>query len=186
MEGRVIMPLGHKTQNQNDNGVSEMLSLRLPIFNQNKPYLFLKISKNTDKYRLSLSPDFLKQYNISFRIFRNNSLDTLIASLSETSRLNTNFNKLDFRLPKKESQEVIKLNYIMDINDDNQDIINIEKYTFMGREDREAREAKEETIIFVTERNCIIDNEAVTNICLTFVSKRFKTLEEFLKDLDNR
>lgn len=180
MEGRVIMPLGHKTQNQNDNGVSEMLSLRLPIFNQNKPYLFLKISKNTDKYRLSLSPDFLKQYNISFRIFRNNSLDTLIASLSETSRLNTNFNKLDFRLPKKESQEVIKLNYIMDINDDNQDIINIEKYTFMGKE------AKEETIIFVTERNCIIDNEAVTNICLTFVSKRFKTLEEFLKDLDNR
>lgn len=182
MEGRVIMPLGHKTQNQNDN-MSEMLSLRLPIFNQNKPYLFLKISKNTDKYRLSLSPDFLKQYNISFRIFRNNSLDTLIASLSETSRLNTNFNKLDFRLPKKESQEVIKLNYIMDINDNNQDIINIEKYTFMGREDREA---KEETIIFVTERNCIIDNEAVTNICLTFVSKRFKTLEEFLKDLDNR
>ena len=60
------------------------------------------------------------------------------------------------------------------------DIINIEKYTFMGKE------AKEETIIFVTERNCIIDNEAVTNICLTFVSKRFKTLEEFLKDLDNR
>ena len=180
MEGRVIMPLGHKTQNQNDNGVSEMLSLRLPIFNQNKPYLFLKISKNTDKYRLSLSPDFLKQYNISFRIFRNNSLDTLIASLSETSRLNTNFNKLDFRLPKKESQEVIKLNYIMDINDDNQDIINIEKYTFIDRE------AKEETIIFVTERNCIIDNKAVTNICLTFVSKRFKTLEEFLKDLDNR
>lgn len=179
MRGKVFMPLGQTVAQgySNTTGTqSEVLSLRLPIFNQNKPYLFLKISKDTDKYRLSLSPDFLKQYNLSFRIFRNKSLDELIKNLDQTSRLNTNFNKLDFRLPKKELQEVIKLNFIMDLKDDGTDVINLEKYIFMSKTN------VEETVVFISER---ITN-GITNLCLSFISKKYKSLEEFLKDLDSK
>lgn len=157
------------------------LSLRLPIFNQNKPYLFLKISKDDNKYRMSLSPEFLKQYNLSFRIFRNVSLEELLNSLKETSRLNTNFNKLDFRLPKKEVQEVQKINFIIDLNDDNEDVLNVEKYTFLSSG---LKNLQEETVVFITERTC--KNHEAKNICLTFISKRFKSIEEFLKDLDSK
>jgi hypothetical protein len=159
--------------------LSEILSLRIPIFNQNKPYVFFRINKKSDKYRLSLSPDFMKQYNLSFRIFRNSSLNSMLQTIGETSHLNTNFGKLDFRLPKKEKQQVIKQTMIVDLNNDSTDRLIIDKYTFLGKSLTDIHQ--EDTVVFITERNF----GDKSNVCLAFISKKYLTINEFLRDLDN-
>ena len=57
-------------------------TLRLPIFcSDNKPFIFIKVINDSDKYRISMNPDFLINYNLKFKILRDLTLNNFLSSL---------------------------------------------------------------------------------------------------------
>ena len=53
----------------------DITTLRVPIFcSENKPFVFIKVMNKSEKYRLSMNPEFLKSYSLNFKILRDQSL----------------------------------------------------------------------------------------------------------------
>ena len=77
----------------NESGVDKqppipITTLRLPIFcSENKPFIFVKVLNDSDKYRVSVNPEFLKNYNLKFKILRDESLDNFIRTLKAQQNL---------------------------------------------------------------------------------------------------
>lgn len=169
---------------------NQINSLRLPIFCMtNKPFVYIKANTTSDKYRVSLSPEFMKIYNLNFQILRDISLDKLLSHLKKTQTLNGIVNKslnpekfqspsIFMKLPKKENFKVKKHTIIME-EEYLPGITYIDKYEFHYSIDGEKNT---KTSIFIIDRVFGEPETASRNTSITFVSDHYNTLTDFLLD----
>ena len=66
----------------------QISTLRLPVFcRTNKPFMFIKVMNFSEKYRISVNPEFLKNYNLNFKILRDNPLSIFLKNLKPNQKL---------------------------------------------------------------------------------------------------
>lgn len=151
----------------------KLVTLRLPVFSSNKPYIFFRTSKDSEKYRISLSPEFLDKFNLTFRIFRAGSLELL---LKDNSNLIYNqFEELFLKLPDINKLKVQKTSVILDTDeDDNLECLKIDKYIFI-------EDNLEHTAVFISNR----DYDNVKNYSIVFISNKYVKINDLLEYLRN-
>lgn len=156
-------------------------TLRLPVFcRDNKPFVFIKVMNNSEKYRLSVNPEFLKNYNLNFKILRDDSLNSFLSSLkphcrglirkgviSETENDSFSNVSIYLRLPEREKLSIQKHTMLLE-HDNNPGRTLIDKYQFL-HEDKQ-------TVIYIIERSYL----GKRNVSITFVSENFKNIADFL------
>lgn len=171
-------------------------TLRLPIFcSDNKPFIYIKVKNENEKYRVSMSPEFLKNYNLKFKILRDQSLKDFFKSkpLKEQNIITMkNYNQS--LVSDEKSSIFIKLPIIQDLgpngvppkiqkhtiileNDGKPGKTLIDKYQFVFGENRGQLKIKK-TVIFLIDR--IFDGQV--NSSLTFISDEFNNIQEFLNE----
>lgn len=176
--------------------LENITTLRLPIFcSDNKPFIYIKVKNENEKYRVSMSPEFLKNYNLKFKILRDQSLKDFFKSkpLKEQNIITMKNYNQSSALDEK-SSIFIKLPIIQDLgpngvppkiqkhtiileNDGKPGKTLIDKYQFVFGENRGQLKIKK-TIIFLIDR---IFNGQV-NSSLTFISDEFNNIQEFLNE----
>ena len=172
---------------------NQINSLRLPIFCMtNKPFVYIKANTTSDKYRVSLSPEFMKIYNLNFQILRDISLDKLLSHLKKTQTLNGIVNKslapgkfqspsIFMKLPKKENFKVKKHTIIME-EEYLPGITYIDKYEFHHSHQSNDGITNTKTSIFIIDRVFGEPETANRNTSITFISDHYNTLTDFLLD----
>lgn len=171
-------------------------TLRLPIFcSDNKPFIYIKVKNENEKYRVSMSPEFLKNYNLKFKILRDQSLKDFFKSkpLKEQNII-TMKNYSQNSSSDEKSSIYIKLPIIQELgpngvppkiqkhtiileNDGKPGKTLIDKYQFVFGENRGQLKIKK-TVIFLIDR--IFDGQI--NSSLTFISDEFNNIQEFLNE----
>lgn len=164
---------------------NQITSLRLPVFCMtNKPFVYIKVNTMSEKYRVSLSPEFMKLYNLNFQIFRDISLEKILTQLKKNPNLNGIVNKslkpdqfqspsIFMKLPKKESFKVKKHTVILE-EEDLPGITYIDKYEF--------HRDGFKTSIFIIDRLYINSDNPDRNSSITFISDRYASFLSFLED----
>lgn len=62
-------------------------TLRLPIFcRTNKPFMYIKVMNLSEKYRVSINSEFLKNYKLNFKILRDQSLESFLKNLKQSHK----------------------------------------------------------------------------------------------------
>ena len=159
-------------------------TLRLPVFcRDNKPFVFIKVMNNSEKYRLSVNPEFLKNYNLNFKILRDESLNSFLNGLKSpykglirkgVNNFDTNISdsfsnvSLYLKLPEKEKLSIQKHTMLLE-HDNNPGRTLIDKYQF-NHEDKQ-------TIIYIIERSYF----GKRNVSITFISEVFKNFNDFFE-----
>lgn len=154
-------------------------TLRLPIFcSDNKPFIFIKVLNDSEKYRISVNPDFLKNYNLKFKILRDHSLDNFISNLkgqiSNSLKIGTNTGtcvSMYLKLPDRNKALIQKHTIVLE-NDGVPGKTLIDKYQIQLSTNIDA----ERNIIYIIER--IYNGERNTSI--TFISEEFENFYDFL------
>lgn len=167
----------------------KVTSLRLPIFCEtNKPFLFIKIMNFSEKYRVSLNPDFLKKYNLGFKILRGQTLEDFLKNLSPKHK-----SVLKFIEPNKNNNQNTRTNIYLKLPNKNSNL-KINKHTIV-LENEEFGDGKtiidkyqfykdsEKTTIFIIDR--FFGTE--TNSSIAFISENnsgnnYNIVEEFLDE----
>lgn len=169
---------------------NKITSLRLPVFcMMNKPFFYIKVTTDSEKYRVSLSPEFMKLYNLNFQILRDVSLEKLLTQLKKSSNLNGIINKslnpekfqspsIFMKLPKKESFKVKKHTIILE-EEHLPGITYIDKYEFHYSKDKNTTS---KTSIVIIDRVYNDSNECSRNASITFISDHYNNLIDFLDD----
>lgn len=175
---------------------SIVTTLRLPIFcKENKPFIFIKVVNDSEKFRVSVNPEFLRNYNLNFKILRDVSLMGFIHNLKPEFQKLIRFNhsvsqnllanqfqekdpneslenfqnvSLFLRLPKKEFMQVQKHTILLE-NDDESGKTLIDKYLF-------SNDQNGQTVIYIIER----EYQGIRNLSLSFISDTYKTIHDFL------
>ena len=154
-------------------------TLRLPIFcSDNKPFIFIKVINDSDKYRISMNPDFLKNYNLKFKILRdltlNNFLSSLKGSVKNTIKIGNgddNTVKIFLKLPNKEKTQISKHTIILE-NDGLPGRTIIDKYQITIEENGSRN------VIYIIDRVFY----GKRNSSIAFISEEYDNLLEFLVD----
>lgn len=160
-------------------------TLRLPIFcSQNKPFIYLKVVNDNEKYRLSLNPEFLKNYNLHFKILRDQSLIDFLKHLSFLFSSNGNINPLIkkknpsknnssiyLKLPSLDKQLRIDKHTIILENDNQPGKTIIDKYQIYGKNN-------DKTSIFIIDR--YYGN--LYNSSISFISEEYESFQDFILD----
>lgn len=167
----------------------DVTTLRLPIFClENKPFVYIKVMNQNEKYRLSLNPDFLKNYSLNFKILRDQPLNDFLKWLQLTiqkekmenpliRKLDNNYpeNKTQtsiyLKLPSKEQNVLINKHTVLLENDGRPGKTIIDKYQIVFPEISDKR-----TILFIIDRNFKIHQ----NSSIAFISEEFETFQEFI------
>lgn len=148
----------------------KLVTLRLPIFSTNKPYVYIRTAKDSEKYRISLSPEFLNQYKLNFKILRSDNLEKLLnGNHPNLGYFQTG--KLSIKLPDINKLKVFKTTVILDTDEEDRDeTLKIDKYIFMDES------GEEHTAVLIINR----EYHEEENLCLTFISKRFLKIKDLL------
>ena len=104
------------------------ISFRIPIFQENKPYMFIKTStenENIDDYRLAVNNTFLKKYELNFKMYREIEY---LSTIFEFDIKNKNKNYLVYRLPPRYKLDVIKTTHVVEIGEPNENDLYVDKY----------------------------------------------------------
>ena len=169
---------------------NQITSLRLPVFCMtNKPFVYIKVNTASEKYRVSLSPEFMKLYNLNFQIFRDISLEKILIQLKKSSNLTGIVNKsltpekfqspsIFMKLPKKENFKVKKHTIVLE-EEHQPGITYIDKYEFHNSIG-DIQIAK--TAIFIIDRVYGEGSEAYRNSSITFISEYYNSFLDFLDD----
>jgi hypothetical protein len=175
-----------KTENQKILETEKNITtLRLPIFcNQNKPFIYLKVINDNEKYRLSLNPEFLKNYNLHFKILRDQSLIDFLKHISFLFNSNANINpiikkknpnknnsSIYLKLPNLDKQLKIDKHTIILENDNQPGKTIIDKYQIYGKNNKK-------TSIFIIDR--YYGN--LYNSSISFISEEYESFQEFILD----
>lgn len=169
--------LGSSEISTSNRNLFEISTLRLPIFcRSNKPFVFLKVLNFSEKYRVSVSPDFLKKYNLNFKILRDVSLQNFLNNLKNHHKKILKFpeqeisenHKKDFaqiflRLPNIDKLQVQKFTITLE-NDNAPGKTIIDKYEFYN-----LKKTKMRTTIFIIDRYY----ENRINSSISFISEEF-------------
>lgn len=179
--------MSDETQRQVPQNLPEITTLRLPIFcRENKPFIFIKVMDDSEKYRISVNPDFLKNYNLNFKILRDLSLDNFMSSLRPNLKnilkrgtMNEDPNSISnvsifLRLPEKEKFPIQK-HTIVSERDNRPGRTLIDKYQIIF--DPENGSNAKKNVLYIIERNY----KGLSNISITFVSEQFTNIYEFLE-----
>lgn len=171
--------IGHNGQDYQELP-QNLISLRLPIFcGINKPYMFININTMNEKYRISLSPEFLKVYDLSFQIFRDESLNNLLSNqniqnnkfLILSQKSEPKRTGLYLRLPKMNKLQISKQTMIFeDILGEPDSIFIMDKY--------HCEIDSKKTLIIISERY----HSGKKNTSVTFISEKYKNISSFLLD----
>lgn len=176
---------------ESENKNESVTILRLPIFcSQNKPFIFLKIMDNDQRYRLSLNPEFLKIYNLNFKILRDQSLIDFIKLNSlnfvnqefknpivrrkASSNFKTSFknnSEIFLKLPKLDTNLRIDKHTILLENDKSLGKTIIDKYQIIGKSGKR-------TCLFIIDRYF----GDLYNTSISFISEEYSNFQEFLLD----
>lgn len=149
----------------------KLVTLRLPVFSLNKPYIFFRASVDSEKYRISLSPEFLDKFNLTFRIFRASNLESLIKD--NPNLVYNQYEELFLKLPDINKLKVQKTTVILDTDeDDNLECLKIDKYIFMEN-------GVEHTALFINNR----DYDSNKNFSIVFISNKYVKITDLLEYL---
>lgn len=175
----------------NDDLSHKVTTLRLPIFcAENKPYIFIKVMNHSEKYRISVNSDFLKKYNLNFKILRDQSLINFMNGLkpshrnilkkgvagvevSDSDRISNT--SIFLRLPEKEKFPILK-NTILLENDGESGRTLIDKYQIVFDEKNKYNTSKK-NIIYIIERSY----KSTRNVSIAFISEEYQNINEFLE-----
>ena len=168
----------------NESGVDKqppipITTLRLPIFcSENKPFIFVKVLNDSDKYRVSVNPEFLKNYNLKFKILRDESLDNFIRTLRGPTKLalkigqgNENAVAYYLKLPSRKKAHIQKHTIVLE-NDGLPGKTIIDKYQITIEENGSRN------IIYIIDRVFY----GKRNSSIAFISEEYDNLLEFLVD----
>ena len=166
----------------------QISTLRLPIFcKTNKPFMYIKVMNFSEKYRVSINSEFLKNYELNFKILRDSSLTNflknlksnqkhilkypLTAPISDENQITKNGKKeftepkdmarIYLKLPNKNTFQVQKFTIVLE-NDYAPGKTIIDKYEFMLEDNKR-------TSVYMIDR---IYGEEV-NSSITFISEGF-------------
>ena len=168
----------------NESGVDKqppipITTLRLPIFcSENKPFIFVKVLNDSDKYRVSVNPEFLKNYNLKFKILRDESLDNFIRTLKGPTKIalkigqgNENAVAYYLKLPSRKKAHIQKHTIVLE-NDGLPGKTIIDKYQIM------IEPTGKRNIIYVIDRIYGLQR----NSSITFISEEYDSLFDFLNE----
>ena len=173
--------------------IKDITTLRIPIFcTDNKPFVFIKVINTNEKYRLSMNPEFLKSYELNFKILRDQSLLDFIKWSTQFSKKNNreyplikkDLDSLNLKnniqtniylkLPQKDKKIIINKHTLILENDGKPGKTLIDKYQIVFPE----RSINKRTILFIIDRNF----ENLQNSSITFISEDFETFQDFIAE----
>lgn len=178
----------------------EVTTLRLPVFcRENKPFVFVKVMNHSEKYRISVNPEFLKNYSLNFKILRDQTLNNFMNNLKpeikniikrgwvptnptnptnhETSSSDSSFTNVSIylKLPEKDKFPIQKHTMLLE-HDGEPGRTLIDKYQIIFTDDFQDGESPKKNVLYIIERSY----NGIRNVSITFISEQFPNLKEFL------
>lgn len=150
------------------------ISFRLPIFLENKPYLYIKSRTETDDYRIALNNMFLKKYDLNFKIFRDSDINNILMNnIFVIDNKNTYKDYLIYKLPARHKLDVNKSTYILEYGKVDENDLIVDKYYIQ----------QWNTTILITQRiiNKISSNQSICIISNSDINTIIDKLSKFIR-----
>lgn len=172
----------------------EVTTLRLPVFcRENKPFIYIKVMNHSEKFRISVNPEFLKNYNLNFKILRDQTLTNFMNNLkpeikniikrgwvhpNASDTTDTNFTNVSIylKLPEKDKFPIQKHTMLLE-HDNEPGRTLIDKYQIIFTDDFEEDEQPKKNVLYIIERS----HNGIRNISITFISEQFQNIKDFLE-----